>query len=457
MTVLAHAVGLLILLWSAAFAGVSLRERERRAAAVALAAGVAAAIPYVGVRFLWLPWREPLATALVILASIGALAVLLPSRRRPPTLDDTPRGRIDERDTMFARRDLAADPERYRDYYSRRPENKETDDGFRRRPGLLAEGATYYHPELFAAAAASFSSVRALRTLVDRCGSGRAPTEVDPASVTRFVRGWGRKLGAVSVGFTELRDYHLYSHVGRGAEYGDPVVLNHSYAIVVTVEMDRDMVGCAPQAPTVMESAQQYLASGAVAVQIAELIRELGHSARAHIDGNYRVLAPLVARDAGLGEIGRMGLLMTPQLGPRVRVAVVTTDLPLVPDPRSPDPSVIHFCGLCKKCASNCPAGAIPFGDRTEIQGVRRWQINQEACFTYWCGAGTDCARCIRVCPYSHPGTLLHNAVRAGIRNSRLFARLALRGDDLLYGKRPPVIAPPPWMTAESREGGRAT
>ncbi|MFQ6103859.1 MAG: hypothetical protein ACE5OP_06150 [Candidatus Glassbacteria bacterium] len=52
-------------------------------------------------------------------------------------------------------------------------------------------------------------------------------------------------------------------------------------------------------------------------------IRNLGYPARTHIDGNYRVVCPLVARDAGIGEIGRMGLLMTPRLGPRVRIAVV--------------------------------------------------------------------------------------------------------------------------------------
>ena len=81
-----------------------------------------------------------------------------------------------------------------------------------------------------------------------------------------------------------------------------------------------------------MESARRYLDSGAIAVQLALFLKGIGYRARAHIDGNYRVVCPLVARDAGLGEIGRMGILMTPALGPRVRIAVVTTDFPLVPD-----------------------------------------------------------------------------------------------------------------------------
>ena len=73
-----------------------------------------------------------------------------------------------------------------------------------------------------------------------------------------------------------------------------------------------------------------------------------------------------------------MGLLITPRLGPRVRLGVVTTDLPLVPDPPGDDPSVIDFCDFCKKCAENCPPGAISRGDRTPVDDARRWCINAE-------------------------------------------------------------------------------
>jgi reductive dehalogenase len=178
---------------------------------------------------------------------------------------------------------------------------------------------------------------------------------------------------------------------------------------------------------------------------MAEFIRRLGYSARAHIDGNYRVVCPLVARDAGLGEIGRMGLLMTPQLGPRVRIAVVTTDLPLVPSEREEDATMMDFCRVCQKCAEVCPSQSIPFGDPGEVDGVRRWQIDQASCFTFWCTVGTDCARCMRACPYSHPDNLLHNMVRAGIRHSALFRRFALRMDDLFYGRKPPPADVPDW------------
>ena len=242
--------------------------------------------------------------------------------------------------------------------------------------------------------------------------------------MSNFLKLWARKLGAVSVGITELKEYHLYKIIGRGERYGEAVTLDHRYALALTVEMKKELLDHAPFGPTVMESAQQYLNSGAIAVQIAEFLRHLGYSARAHIDGSYRVVCPLVARDAGLGEIGRMGLLMTPELGPRVRIAVVTTDIPLATDDRTRDLTMLDFCRRCLKCADVCPSKAISFKDRQEIDGVRRWQINSEACFTYWCTIGTDCAYCMRACPYSHPNNLMHNFVRAGLKRVGSLSRV---------------------------------
>jgi len=433
-----------------AAAAVSARENERRAAGILLITGTVILVCYLTVGLVVFPARNIVALILVAVPPVVALGVLLPVGKRSIREDDTPRRRIDERDIMFARRRLEPGTDRYEAYYRENPEKRAADEKFRSKPGLMAEQSAYYDPYHFAAAEASFAAVEAFHTVLDREPAARQ-VQTDPARITAFVRQWARKLGAVSLGITELKDYHLYSHRGRNEPYGEPVVLDHPYAIALTVEMDKSMLDHAPFGPTVMESAQQYLNAGAIAVQIAEFIRNLGYEARAHIDGNYRVVCPLVARDAGLGEIGRMGLLMTPELGPRVRIAVVTTDLHLLVDSRKRDDSVIDFCRRCKKCATTCPGRAIPFDDRKEIDGVKRWQIDQEACFTYWCAAGTDCGRCISVCPYSHPNNPIHNIIRFGVRRSPLFRSIAVKMDDLLYGRNPPSTPVSGWLDMHGR------
>jgi ferredoxin len=421
---------------------ISWREGERRAARRLSVLGVLLPLPYALTALI--TGAEIAAAALIGLTGAAGVLLLVPVGRTSD-LDDTPTHRIDERDIMFARARLQPGTARFDEYYRRNPAHRTADDRFRAKPGLLSPGASLYNPVQFAAAESSFTAVSAFHALLDHAPAA-GPVAVDPAAMTRFIGWWAKKLGAVSAGITELRDYHVYSHLGRNEPYGAPVDLDHRFAIAFTVEMDRPMLEHAPHGPTVMESAQQYLNAGAIAIQIALLIQSLGYPARAHLDGNYRVVCPLVARDAGLGEIGRMGLLMTPELGPRVRLGVVTTDLPLITTPRRRDPSVIDFCTRCKKCAVVCPSRAIPFDDRQDIDGVSRWQIDSAACFTYWCTVGTDCGRCVRACPYAHPSNALHDVVRWGVRRSSLFRVVAVRLDDWLYGRNPAPVPPPAWM-----------
>lgn len=59
---------------------------------------------------------------------------------------------------------------------------------------------------------------------------------------------------------------------------------------------------------------------------------------------------------AGLGWIGKSGLLVNEKYGPRMSWATVLTNAPL---PVSAKPYLKGFCGHCRKCVKACPAGAI--------------------------------------------------------------------------------------------------
>jgi reductive dehalogenase len=273
----------------------------------------------------------------------------------------------------------------------------------------------------------------------------KKPVEIHPEKTKHFISSWLKRTGAHSVGFTRLQEYHLYSHKGRGPDKGRPILLKHEGAIAITVEMDHRMMQSAPRGTSVMESSEQYLKSGVLALKLAAWIRELGYEAKAHIDGNYELICPLVAVDAGLGTIGRMGLLMTPRLGPRVRISVVSTNMPLPAGDVYPDRTTLHFCHLCKKCARVCPSAAIPDGPRIIIDGKERWQIDSEKCYHYWTTSGTDCGRCISACPYSHPDNLIHRFIRWGNKNNLLFRYMALKLDDLFYGRLPAIRPMPDW------------
>jgi reductive dehalogenase len=433
---LSASLGLVLMLLLAGFGVVSRLEGERRAARVFFLAALFSAGPLLVAAVLPDPAPLVALTGGALIAAAMLVRCLIPLRR-PIQPGGRASRRVDERDIMFARGRLHPDSSEFKAYYRMRPENLATDNRTRSLPGLLSPDAEMAEPLSFAAADACFNMTKALRDRVDgdvATVRRERSAEEWTAALTDLALGWGAK----DVGVAELESAHIYTHIGRGTgTWGSEIQLDHRWALAFTVEMDHRAVAQAPEAPVVAESARQYVESAKIAIQLASVIRDQGWPARAHTDGNYRVIAPLVARAAGLGEIGRMGLLMTPRLGPRVRIGVVTTDIPLIPADQGDDLSVLDFCTICKKCATNCPVGAIPHGDRIEMDHGRRWVIDDETCFRYWNAVGTDCATCMKVCPYSHPDNLMHTLVRKAIRISPGTRSLMLRMDDAVYGRKP--------------------
>ncbi len=76
-----------------------------------------------------------------------------------------------------------------------------------------------------------------------------------------------------------------------------------------------------------------------------------------HPDPEYAAVA------AGLGEISYNGVLLTPEFGPRQRLQLIITDMPLEPDPLFNG----KICDLCMKCADICPFKAISKDKKFEI------------------------------------------------------------------------------------------
>jgi reductive dehalogenase len=393
------------------------------------------------------------AILIIIIISAIILVLILPIKGARSYGYTPPAKRFHEADAVLSRRLLLPGTEAYNAYYSLYPERKKTDDKSRQSHGLLSNRSKYHHPSTFAAARANFQVIDFLGALThgqpqinpETTQHNPETTKHNPKKTTRFISQWMKQTGAHSVGFTPLMEYHLYSHKGRGPDAGKPILRVHQNAIAITVEMNHAMMQAAPQGSSVMESSEQYLQSGVLALKLAAFIREMGYEATAHIDGNYEVICPLVAVDAGLGVIGRMGLLMTPDLGPRVRISVVSTNMPVIQSPFKPDRTMLHFCELCKKCADNCPVAAIPDGRLKKIDGISRWQINSEKCYHFWTTSGTDCGRCMTICPYSHRDDWFHRFIRWGIKNNLVFRYLAVKLDDVFYGRKPSIGSLPDW------------
>ncbi|MGD8522682.1 MAG: reductive dehalogenase [Desulfobacterales bacterium] len=366
--------------------------------------------------------------------------------------------RVDERDIVFARnRSLQPGSEQYQTYYAMRPENEEFDTARREKGGPLGHPGAIDKPEdrpNVAATLASLAIPLHLSTSEKYYPSTHPEfkgqrIEISPEEASQRIKGYTLNIGANLVGIAEINPLWVYSMRGEifhenWEDWGKEIEARHQYAIVFATEMGFELVGTAPHTATTIASMGNYAKGAFIATQLAAYIANLGYSATAnHLRHYDAVLVPL-AVDAGLGEVGRLGYLMTKDFGPRVRLGAVTTDLALVPD-KPVDIGAQDFCNICKKCANCCPSNSIPLDEKEEVNGTLRWKLNAETCFDYWGKVGTDCNICMHVCPWSHANTFPHRIIRSLITRNWLSRRLFNLMDDIFYGKKPKPKAAPAW------------
>ncbi|RJR39500.1 MAG: reductive dehalogenase [Desulfobacteraceae bacterium] len=459
----------------------SIRESERRASVFAgfQLLGMLA----VFAAFLVLAWYRFFHTVpgLVLLllgyAAAGTAAFFLLRRTAPnPRALQGTAGRIegevkrfDERTQVFARnRSLRPGSDEYRRFYEEHPEYLDFDLRRKEKGGPIGHPGVIDRPHEEANVAMMLASQNMCMYLSSPEKTEPQPhfflrekvkdrkVPLDPEEATRIVKGFALHLGSVLVGITEPNPLWMYSHRGEifhenWEDWGKEIRLDHKYVIVLAEEMSLEMIGSGPHTPTTIESMNNYAKGAYISAQIAAFIANLGYSATAnhlrHYDG---LMAPL-AVDAGLGEVGRLGYLITKEYGPRVRLSAVTTDLPLVTD-KPVDIGVEDFCEICKKCSVCCPSGSIPMGGQAVVNGTLRWKLNEQTCFDYWGKIGTDCNVCMRVCPWSHARTFPHRVIVALITRNRLARRIFSAMDDLFYGRKPKPKTPPKWVLFNGKE-----
>lgn len=197
------------------------------------------------------------------------------------------------------------------------------------------------------------------------------------------------------------------------------------WVIVMAFEMDADAIACSPTATSSAAAGNGYSRMTAAASSLAEFIRILGYNAIPCVD--MTALSIPLAIDAGLGEMGRNGMLITPKYGPRIQLAKVITDMPLLVD----QPirfGVKEFCDVCQQCAEQCPGQAIsseaPTNKALDISnnpGVIKWPVDAIKCLGASHSLGFSiCNTCIQVCPFNQPEGWLHDVTRAliGTRNA---------------------------------------
>ncbi len=209
--------------------------------------------------------------------------------------------------------------------------------------------------------------------------------------------------------FHELENYAAslelkigYSKLRQELIFKDQVVL-YDNAIVLSMEMDKEKIDMAPSLETGRMVIETYNELGIKTNKIAEFLRRKGFSAQASHPLGGAFSYPPLALLAGMGWIGRHGLLISPDFGPRHRLAAVLTNITNLPYlEKNPHEWIQEYCSTCGRCIRTCSAEAIYEKPVTQEDG-RKTHIDIDKCFPEF-SAQYGCSVCIKECMFNRVG-----------------------------------------------------
>lgn len=171
--------------------------------------------------------------------------------------------------------------------------------------------------------------------------------------------------------------------------------IQYPNAIVVTMEMAKEIIEATPgpEAQKLNESAYKKLAD--ISYKLSDYLRKHGYTTEvAHPYGGIVKFSEL-GEKAGLGSIGKSGLLISPELGSRQKISAIFISAANLPAKENNEYSwITDYCDICGKCIRACPEKALI--ENETCSGEKETEFVKELCI----GCSHGCTSCIEECPF---------------------------------------------------------
>jgi epoxyqueuosine reductase len=212
----------------------------------------------------------------------------------------------------------------------------------------------------------------------------------DPQATTEAIKRMVREMGAQAVGIADYDARFAFTQAGE---------VTQTRVVVYGIAMSYDnMADIGPRSQDEVHRVYHQLDD--IGVRLAHQIAAYGYSATMQ-PNEGDIPLPAFAWLAGLGELGKHGSLISPELGSSFRLGAVTTDLPLVVDGPK-DFGIDEVCMKCGVCTRFCPGDAIR-PEKQLVNGIERWHVDTPACEPHFHKL-YGCKICLMVCPLNSRG-----------------------------------------------------
>ncbi len=210
-------------------------------------------------------------------------------------------------------------------------------------------------------------------------------TEADPDFWKSFEQK-AKELDVDLIGYTPVNENYIF----------DGLKVYGRNAIVLGMEMKWDKIKEAPGAICEIEVFRVYKVLGDVTIDLAEYMKEQGYKSEAHHPFGGKLLYGPHATAANLGIMGRNGLIITPEFGPRQRWSIITTDAE-IPETKERDfNELTEFCEKCGACVRECKGGSVLETPIEKENGVIT-HIDRSKCIQSIL-ENQYCSFCLRIC-----------------------------------------------------------
>ncbi|KAA1282918.1 MAG: hypothetical protein EGP12_05905 [SAR202 cluster bacterium] len=230
---------------------------------------------------------------------------------------------------------------------------------------------------------------------IKRSGDKTPKPPVDIGDHTEDIRDKARQLGYGEIGFTKFDRRYVYQSRKEFVRTDLPnaICLAYEQGYVETQDM--------PSYVSEIAQGDAYMSQAELSLKLVEFINEMGFSAQ--ISGPAWHFGPMIPMfvEAGLGQLGVNGQLLSPHFGSRARLQVIITNAPIKYD-SAEDYGIYKFCELCQVCFMRCPGKAIQ-AQRVWFRGVEKNKLIAKRCRPVM-ARYSGCGICMKVCPIQKYG-----------------------------------------------------